>query len=85
MGCNCKQRNAVIEKYGEPEEESVLEKASRSFLKLILFVVALILGVVITPIILFTAIYKIMFAKGEKRMLVLPKVLSKHLEYGKQS
>ncbi len=82
MGCNCKQRNAIIDTYGTPEDETILEKVSRNLLRVVLFIIAILVGVIVTPIIMLVAVYKIFFTKGEDRMIVLPKMLSKHLRNG---
>lgn len=80
MACNCKQRNAVIEEYGTPEEESLLGVIYRQFLKIILFIIALVIGIVLIPVILVMAIYQMVFVREDERMIVLPKMLSKHIK-----
>ena len=57
MACNCKQRNEIVEKYGTPEEESILGIAYRNLLKVILFLIALVLGIILVPVLFVVAVY----------------------------
>lgn len=77
MACNCKKRNEIEEKYGVREEESFFGKCYRQLWKIIIFVVAIGLGIIITPIMIFIVIYKLFFGNGKP--IVLPKQLSKYL------
>jgi len=80
MACNCKQRNEVIEEYGMPEEEGLLSVLYRNLMKVVFFVMALIIGILLVPIILVVMIYQMTFVKEPERMIILPKVLSKHIK-----
>ena len=75
MACNCKQRNEIVEKYGTPEEESILGIAYRNLLKVILFLIALVLGIILVPVIFVVVVYKMIFTTGEDRMIVLPNLI----------
>ena len=75
MACNCKQRNEIIEKYGTPEEESILGIVYRNLLKVILFLIALVLGIILVPVIFVVVVYKMIFTTGEDRMIVLPNLI----------
>lgn len=75
MACNCKQRNEIVEKYGTPEEESILGIVYRNLLKVILFLIALVLGIILVPVIFVVAVYKMIFTTGEDRMIVLPNLI----------
>lgn len=75
MPCNCKQRNEIVEKYGTPEEETILGMFFRNFMKVILFMIILVLGVVLVPVIFVVAIYKMLFTTGEDRTIVLPNII----------
>lgn len=77
MGCNCKKINKVTEKYGMDEEKSLLYKVAVSLYRIVLFLFALVMAVVITPVIVVVAMYKICFT--DDRRIVLPKPLSKHM------
>ena len=75
MACNCKQRNEIIEKYGTPEEESILGIVYRNLLKVILFLIVLVLGIILVPVIFVVVVYKMIFTTGEDRMIVLPNLI----------
>lgn len=75
MACNCKQRNEIVEKYGTPEEESILGIVYRNLLKVILFLIALVLGIILVPVIFVVVVYKMIFTTGEDRMIVLPNLI----------
>jgi len=75
MACNCKQRNEIIEKYGTPEEESILGIVYRNLLKVILFLIVLALGIILVPVIFVVVVYKMIFTTGEDRMIVLPNLI----------
>lgn len=75
MACNCKQRNEIVEKYGTPEEETVLGIVYRNLLKVILFLIALVVGIILVPVIFVVVVYKMIFTTGEDRMIVLPNLI----------
>ena len=75
MACNCKQRNEIVEKYGTPEEESILGIVYRNLLKVVLFLIALVLGIILVPVIFVVVVYKMIFTTGEDRMIVLPNLI----------
>ena len=75
MACNCKQRNEIVEKYGTPEEESILGIVYRNLLKAVLFLIALVLGIILVPVIFVVVVYKMIFTTGEDRMIVLPNLI----------
>jgi hypothetical protein len=75
MACNCKQRNEIVEKYGTPEEETILGIVYRNLLKVILFLIALVLGIILVPVIFVVVVYKMIFTTGEDRMIVLPNLI----------
>jgi hypothetical protein len=75
MACNCKQRNEIVEKYGTPEEETILGIVYRNLLKVILFLIALVVGIILVPVIFVVVVYKMIFTTGEDRMIVLPNLI----------
>jgi len=81
MACNCKKARNFEEKYGVPQEESVMRKVTRYSYKVLFFVIAVGFAIVLTPIIMLWAVYAIFF--GNHR-IVLPKFLGKYLENGKK-
>ena len=68
MGCNCKRAAELVDDYGVPTEETVLEKVSRGLFKLIIFLIMVVLGIVVCPVIILIAIYKMTFGKGGIRI-----------------
>jgi hypothetical protein len=79
MACNCKQRNAVIEEYGSPEDENLFEKLYGWFFRVIFFLIAVALAIVIVPIVIIVVIYKFAFVKDYDGRIDLPKMLAKHI------
>lgn len=78
MGCNCKKTRSFEEKHGVAEEETLLGKFNRRFIRTILFIIAIAFVIVLLPIIMFVAIYKICF--GNDNRITLPKFMRKYLE-----
>ena len=78
MACNCKKKMVLEDNYGTKEEENVLSKVNRYFWKCIIFLTFMALSVAVIPIMVFVAIYQIVFAKEPK--IVLPKFLGKYMK-----
>ena len=78
MGCGCKKVRSFEEKHGVPEYESLSGKVYRHFLRVVLFLIAIALAIVVTPILIFVTIYKLTFGKDNK--ITLPKFMRKYLE-----
>ena len=64
MGCNCKRAATLEEDYGVPMEENGFEKVVRFLHKCLMFIVVILLGIIVTPVVILVAIYKITFGKG---------------------
>ena len=77
MACNCKKTNEFQDKYGKPEEESAFDKSQRYIYKIMIFAVAILIAMVVTPVIVMTAVYKMIFKNNES--IVLPEFLSKYM------
>ena len=77
MACNCKKTNEFQDKYGESEEEKKKEKSQRYIYKIMIFAVAILWAIVVTPVIVMTAIYKLIFKNNES--IILPEFLSKYM------
>jgi hypothetical protein len=77
MGCNCKKARSYEEANGYKEEESILGKYTRQMIKIGIFALTILLAVIITPIIILVAIYKIFFGD---RNIPLPKFMGKYME-----
>lgn len=78
MGCGCKRVNSFEEKHGVPEYESFSGKAFRNFLRVLFFLIAIVLAIIVTPILIFVIIYKLIFGKDNK--ITLPKFMRKYLK-----
>ena len=53
MACNCKRARKFEEKNGVPQEETFLMTGTRYMFKIFFVIVAILLGIVIVPYILF--------------------------------
>ncbi len=78
MACNCKRIKRFEDTFGIPEEESILSKVMRIMSKVLLFLIAIGLTIVIAPCITLIAIYKIVWGKDNR--IVLPKFIRKYME-----
>ena len=75
MACNCKKKRDIEAKYGEPIEETWLDKAYKYAIRVLVFFILLCLSVILVPIIVVVAMYKLTFAKNP--MITLPTFLGK--------
>jgi lipopolysaccharide/colanic/teichoic acid biosynthesis glycosyltransferase len=78
MACNCKRVQSFEEKHGVKEYESFLAKYNRLFFRCLFFLIAILATVVIAPIVIVVAIFKMFF--GEDMKLTLPKFMRKYME-----
>lgn len=76
MGCSCKKIKGISENDETKERESVLDKIFRYFLRILLYLIATVLGLIITPIILIMGLFNSFFRKGKP--IILPKFLTQH-------
>lgn len=77
MACNCKKKAAIESKYGEPIEQTWLDRLYTVGLKTVGFIIILLVAMVLVPIVLVVAIYKMFFSKN--KAIVLPEFLGKYL------
>lgn len=77
MACNCKRKIELEDKYGIEEEETILQKLNRFFIKVIFMVLAIGVTVVVAPILVIMSFYKVFFGNGK---ITLPNFLSKYLK-----
>ena len=63
MGCNCK--NSIKINDANATEQTGLEKAFIFFKKVMLFIFAICLTVIATPIVIVVILYKMIFKNGE--------------------
>jgi spore maturation protein SpmA len=78
MGCNCKKKMVLEDKYGVKEEESLASKAKRYFWKCAIFLVFIAASFILIPTLVLMAIYQISFKRNPK--IVLPKFLGKYMK-----
>jgi hypothetical protein len=78
MACNCKKANELQDKYGIPQEESLLKKTYIILFKIFVMLLGLVLGIVVVPIVICALIYNQIFRAGKP--LKLPRWLSKFLK-----
>lgn len=71
MGCNCK-RARLLQQKAERENEPILTKLFRYFLKFVMLLITIGLSVVLVPILFVVAVYKVIFG-DMTTPLVLPK------------
>ncbi len=77
MACNCKKANELQDRYGIPQEESILKKVYIVSFKILVMLIGLVFGIVLVPIIICTLIYNQVFRAGKP--LRIPKWLSKFI------
>ena len=82
MGCNCKRRMDIEDKYGEKIEENLLEKGLRLILKVMVFALAIALSIVITPFLLIYIAYKMIFKHSTT--LAMPKQIVRAIQKSPQ-
>lgn len=78
MGCNCKKKIELEEKYGEEQEETLMGKWVRLLSKVIFFVLLIVMTIIVAPIMIIVVIYKVTLSKN--KTFVLPKFLGKYLK-----
>ena len=78
MACNCKKKIAIETKYGEPIEQTWFDKIYTIGLKTIGFLIMLVIAIILVPIVIVVAIYKMFFSKN--KAIVLPDFLGKYLK-----
>ena len=77
MSCNCKKKIEFEKKYGTPADETILEKCYRYTYRCMIFAIAILIALVVTPTLVFIALYKMIFKNGEP--IILPEFMSKYM------
>ncbi len=75
MACNCKRKRKFEEVNGIPINDTILAKAKIFGLKVLTFVTLLCLSVILVPIIVIVAMYKMAFTKDPT--IVIPRLFGK--------
>ena len=78
MGCNCKKKRELDEKYGNNEQEALIKKVGKFGTKTLLFLITAILMCVLMPVLILCCLYVAFFKKN--KVINLPNFLSKHLK-----
>ncbi len=78
MGCNCKRVAEFESKHGTQMDETTPMRYARLSLRVLFFAIAIALTVVLTPIIIVWAVYKLCFGKNND--LQMPKFLAKYMK-----
>ncbi len=71
MACNCKNKIRMEERYGTKVDDGAVSRTLNFLLKVFVFLIVILMGVVITPIVFIVAIYKIFF--GKDKGIIIPK------------
>jgi hypothetical protein len=77
MGCSCKKKKEIEDKYGVEEEKTILGEVNRFIWKVVFFIMMLCIAVVVIPFTIIAAIYTMAFSKN--KTIYLPKFLGKYL------
>lgn len=78
MGCNCKKKIEIEEKYGEEESASLLSQAARKIATAFAMILFIVLAIALTPIIIILIIYAVVFRKDNN--VILPKFMRKYMK-----
>lgn len=78
MPCNCKKKKEIEDKYGVPQDESILYKCYKMAFRIMIFLIFVSAFLLLLPVIFIVAIYKLVFSKNTT--IVLPKIMGKYLE-----
>lgn len=78
MSCSCKKVKKLEDKYGVEEKETLLDKSSRVFFKIGIFLIAVAIGLILIPIILVVGLFKTFFMK--KKSINIPKFLKNYIK-----
>ena len=76
MSCSCKKVKKLEDKYGVKQKETLLDKSVRISLKIGIFLITVIMGLVLVPIILVVGLFKTFFMKNKR--ITIPKFLTKY-------
>lgn len=73
MGCNCKNKIEFEKKYGTKVEVGVIGRSLNFLLRIFVFLIVAVIAVIVTPIVLVSAIYQMFF--GKDKGITIPKGL----------
>ena len=78
MSCNCKKKADLEDAYGVPQEENLIEKTTRMLMKIFMFFLLVLIGIVVTPVMIAIIIYKASFTND--MTITLPKFMGKYMK-----
>jgi hypothetical protein len=76
MSCSCKKVKKLGDKYGVEEKETLFGKCTRMLFKTGIFLITIVMGLIITPIVLVVGLFKTFFMK--KKRITIPMFLTKY-------
>lgn len=65
MGCSCKNKIAMEEKYGTIVESGPIERFLNLLIRIFIFLIVVSLTIILVPIVLIVVIYNIFFGKNK--------------------
>ena len=65
MGCNCKRKIELEDKYGEKVEEGLLERLTRGIVRALLALTTVVFAIVITPFAIIYLLLKLFFSRDK--------------------
>lgn len=78
MACNCKNISRFEDEHGTPAYESFLERMTRQLWKVLLFFIAVMMVVAVTPCVLLYVLFKMFW--GRNRNVPVPAFIRKYLK-----
>lgn len=78
MGCNCKRKIEMEERYGTLVNEGFAKNAVRFFLRMFFMVFTIVASMVIIPIMIVISCYKAFLGNGK---ITLPNFLGKYMRH----
>lgn len=78
MGCACKHKVELEDKYGVKENENILEKANRYLMRVVFFIIILALALVLIPVLVLVFVFQAAFMPN-KLGIKLPSFMSKYM------
>lgn len=78
MACNCKKKIEIEEKYGEPQEEGLLEVISRYIGRFIMVLIVACLSIFIFPLVLCVIFCQVLM--GKEMQVSIPDFITRRLK-----
>lgn len=78
MSCNCKNKARIESENGTKQEESISSTLGRYVMMVVMTVIVVLVALIVTPIIMCTFVYKVIFTKD--MTITLPKFMGKYMK-----